>query len=55
MWSRDGGELFYRIGDAMMAVPVDIYGEDLAPGAPTQLFDGDYRTDDDARGVTNYD
>jgi serine/threonine-protein kinase len=43
VWSRGGGELFYRLGNAMMAVPVDIYGADLAPGAPTQLFDGDYR------------
>ncbi len=41
MWSRDGGELFYRIGDKMMAVAIATEPQ-LAPGSPTLLFEGRY-------------
>ncbi len=37
MWSRNGRELFYREGDSMMAVPVQI--EPFRAAAPRKLFD----------------
>ena len=43
MWSRDGRELFYRIGDKMIAVAIATEPE-LAPGKPTLLFEGRYRS-----------
>jgi serine/threonine-protein kinase len=39
VWSRDGKELFYRQGDAMMAVEVSAGGE-LKAGLPRRLFAG---------------
>jgi Tol biopolymer transport system component len=39
VWSRDGKELFYRQGDAMMAVEVSTSGE-LKAGLPRRLFAG---------------
>ena len=44
-WSRDGGELFYRRGDRMMAVMIDTE-EEFFVGAPRELFVGHYATDD---------
>jgi Tol biopolymer transport system component len=41
-WSRDGGELFYRQGDAVMAVSVDT-GADFRGKKPRRLFAGPYR------------
>ncbi len=41
-WSRDGRELFYRQGDALMAVPVDA-STSFRPGKPRRLFAGPYR------------
>jgi hypothetical protein len=38
VWSRDGRELFYRNGDAMMAVPVKDPAS-LALGQPVTLFE----------------
>jgi dipeptidyl aminopeptidase/acylaminoacyl peptidase len=41
-WSRDGRELFYRQGDALMAVSVDI-GDSFRAKKPQRLFAGSYR------------
>jgi serine/threonine-protein kinase len=41
-WSRDGRELFYRQGDAVMAVSVN-RGAGFRPGKPRRLFAGPYR------------
>jgi eukaryotic-like serine/threonine-protein kinase len=41
-WSRDGRELFYRQGDALMAVFVDT-GTSFQAGKPRRLFAGPYR------------
>jgi Tol biopolymer transport system component len=41
VWSRDGKELFYRNGRAMMAVAID---EDSRPGRPRLLFEGLYES-----------
>ena len=44
LWSRDGRELFYRQGNAMMAVAVKTDGEfEFSP--PVQLFSGRYFKD----------
>lgn len=41
LWSPDGRELFYRVGDAMMAVAID--GDDaLSVGDTEVLFEGTY-------------
>jgi serine/threonine-protein kinase len=40
-WSRDGGELFYRQGDALMAVAVAT-GASFRAGKPRRLFAGPY-------------
>jgi Tol biopolymer transport system component len=40
-WSRDGRELFYRQGDAVMAVSVDT-NTSLRAGKPRRLFAGPY-------------
>jgi serine/threonine-protein kinase len=41
VWSRDGGELFYRSGPALMAAPVDA-DETFHVGVRQQLFEGPY-------------
>jgi hypothetical protein len=40
-WRRSGGELFYRHGDSMMAVPVSS-GRSFANGRPHELWKGHY-------------
>ncbi len=55
VWCPAGGELFYRSGDRMVAVPVET-GEVLEVGAPYTLFEGEYITDRGARsGSQSYD
>ena len=51
IWARDGGELFYRNSDKMMAVPIrDQSG--FTFGTPRILFEGRYET---GRRVPGYD
>jgi len=45
VWSRDGTELFFRSGRAMMAVAIDD-GLDLSRQEPRELFRGDYLSGD---------
>jgi len=52
VWSRDGSELFYREGSAMMAVAVT-YEPTFTPSAPELLFDGPYQAD--GTGHPSYD
>ncbi|MBZ5499161.1 MAG: serine/threonine-protein kinase [Acidobacteriia bacterium] len=40
-WSRDGRELFYRQGNKVMAVPLEI-GSTIIPGKPQMITDGPY-------------
>jgi hypothetical protein len=42
LWSADGSELFYRRGEAMMAVAVGNSGDDFSFAAPQQLFSGPF-------------
>jgi Tol biopolymer transport system component len=41
MWRPDGRQLFYRVGDAMMAVDVQL-APTFSAGKPKKLFDGPY-------------
>jgi hypothetical protein len=41
LWSRDGREIFYRSGDAVMAIPVNP-ASGFTAGAPKTLFRGVY-------------
>jgi hypothetical protein len=41
VWKRKGGELYYRNGDSIMAVPVSTAG-DFRPGRPQELWEGYY-------------
>jgi hypothetical protein len=52
-WSADGRELFFRAGDAMMAVAVES-DDEFSFGTPQQLFEGAYiqLPAPDARGYT---
>ena len=45
VWSRDGAELFFRSGRAMMAVAI-ADGLDLSRHEPRELFSGDYVSGD---------
>ena len=52
VWSRDGRELFYLNGDAMMAVEVKM-STTFTAGAPRMLFEGRYVLS--PNGVASYD
>jgi hypothetical protein len=51
VWARNGRELFYRNGDAVLAVPITADGE-LKAGSPKLLFQGPYESVQTSR---NYD
>ena len=40
-WSADGSELFYRQGNRLMVVPIEV-GKSLELGRPVVLFEGEY-------------
>ncbi|UCC99487.1 MAG: serine/threonine-protein kinase [Phycisphaerales bacterium] len=46
LWSRDGKELFYRCGDKMMVVAIEVVTTqaepELKPGPPQKLFKGQF-------------
>ena len=52
VWSRDGRELFYLNGDAMMAVEIRT-SQTLTAGSPRKLFEGRYVPS--PNGVASYD
>ncbi len=41
VWSQDGKELFYRSGNKLMMVPIQL-GHDLVVGQPEMLFSGPF-------------
>ena len=53
-WNPNGSEIFYRIGDRMMAVGLTFAGSDVRLSAPRQLFSRPYAY---GAGITmaNYD
>jgi eukaryotic-like serine/threonine-protein kinase len=54
VWSPRGGELFYRRGPQMLAVPVST-ARDITLGSPAILFEGRFDTDPFNNDATNYD
>ncbi len=42
LWSRDGRELLYRRGDAVLAASLRIVGDEISAERPRELFRGDY-------------
>ncbi len=42
LWARDGQELFYRNGDALMAVPIESDAQSFVHGTPEVVFEGEY-------------
>jgi eukaryotic-like serine/threonine-protein kinase len=42
VWSRDGRELFYRQGEALMSVPVSGTARAFTSSIPTRLFAGSF-------------
>jgi serine/threonine-protein kinase len=52
VWGRDGGELFYRDEEWMMAVPFETEGS-FEPGAPRPLFEAPF--DEAGAPYANYD
>jgi len=52
VWSRAGGEMFYRNGDKMMAVDVNSRGASFVAAKPRLLFEGQYFA---FPGYSNYD
>ena len=54
VWSRDGRELFYRDGDQIMAVGLEV-GSDFVVGRPEVLFRREYGADPAGNGQPNYD
>jgi serine/threonine-protein kinase len=53
-WNPRGGELFYRNGDRMMAVPVDTTAG-FSAGKPHELFKGNYAPSHGGYVRANYD
>jgi hypothetical protein len=51
-WSVDGRELYFRQGDALMAVPVTASASEFKAGRPAALFSARYEQMD---GTRNYD
>jgi Tol biopolymer transport system component len=54
VWSRSGGELFFKNGRRMLAVRVQTQGK-LAVGPPTVLFEGDFVVASLIPGTPSYD
>ena len=53
MWSPDGKELYYRIGDKMMVVSVQT-DPTFSTGKPRELFAGAYVVSPSSSGVSQY-
>ena len=54
VWSRSGGELFFRSGRRMLAVRVRTQGQ-LAADPPAVLFEGDFVVTSSVPGAPSYD
>jgi serine/threonine protein kinase len=55
IWSPDGKELFYRSGNRMMVVPIQVRDQALNAGNPRVLFEGSYVSHPSPPGVQYYD
>jgi serine/threonine-protein kinase len=54
VWARNGRELFYRLGDRILAVPVRT-GRSFEAGAPRVLFEGPFAGEQETSGSQSYD
>lgn len=54
-WNRNGRELFYRNGDAMMVANISSQGGGLFASKPRQLFEGNYVTEGVGYARPSYD
>ncbi len=54
-WSRDGREVFYRQGSKFIAVRIDINGNRLTAGSPTELFENVESSYASSTPVRSYD
>jgi Tol biopolymer transport system component len=54
-WSPDGNELFYRSGNRMMAVPIQVRDQALNAGSPRVLFEESYVSHARPPGIHYYD
>ena len=55
MWSRDGRELFYQSGRAIMVVSVEVTGQSFQWGTARVLFEGTFSGFGGTTGPRNYD
>ncbi len=55
VWSPDGTELFYRIGDRTMVVSIQTRNQTLEVGKPRLLFEGRYVSHSTPPGMQYYD
>jgi len=55
VWSPDGTELFYRIGNKTMVVSIQTQGQTLTAGSPQVLFEGQYVSHSVPQGFQYYD
>ena len=55
IWSPDGKELFYRSGNRMMVVPIQVRDQAFNAGNPRVLFEGSYVSHPDPPGIQYYD
>jgi serine/threonine-protein kinase len=55
IWSPDGKELFYRSGNRMMVVPIQVRDQALNAGSPKVLFEGSYVSHSNPPGIQFYD
>ncbi len=55
IWSPDGKELFYRSGNRMMVVSIQVRDQALNAGSPRVLFEESYVSHSDPPGIQYYD
>jgi len=54
LWSRDGRDLLFRRGEAVLAASIRVEGDEIVAGRPRELFRGPYTHQDD-RHYWSYD
>jgi serine/threonine-protein kinase len=55
VWSRRGGELFYRKGRQYFSVPITTTGSEVRVGRPSLMFEGDFVVASLIPGFPSYD
>ena len=55
IWAKSGLKLFYRNGDKMMSVAIDVKGDSIEPRTPVLLFEGRFAVSPLTMGDAWYD